>query len=53
MLRYLRTSGKFGKARKKVNYSLGSACWDNSSKRDSCAGVTGRDNRRRQVNQMK
>ena len=46
-------NSKFGKARKKVNYTLGSVCWDNSSKHDSCAGVTGRDHRWWQVNQMK
>ena len=46
-------NSKFEKARKKVNYTLGSVCWDNSSQRDSCAGVTGRDHRWRQVNQMK
>ena len=46
-VRYLHTRGKFSirklKVRKKVHYTLGSACWYHLSKRDSCAGVTGRD----------
>ena len=45
-------NSKIGKASKKANHTFGSVCWNHSSKRDSCAGVTGRDRRWWQANQI-